>query len=125
VGDDQTVSVPFYSELKIWYNKNRSLNIILLQTGKGGYMKHNKNILFFLVLLLAATSFIVGRAEAQQAQPPAPAKPAFKPGEEPKIKFTEVSHDFGKVEQNASLKYSYVFKNEGKSTLIIENVKAS
>ena len=109
--------------------KNGSLNINFIAIGKRrlGYMKHNKNknILFFLVLLLAAACFIVGRAEAQQAQPPAPAKPAFKPGEEPKIKFTEVSHDFGKVDQNASLKYSYVFKNEGKSTLIIENVKAS
>ena len=88
-------------------------------------MKHNKNILFFLVLLLAAACFIVGRAEAQQAQPPVPAKPAQKSGEASKIKFVELSHDFGKVEQNASLKYSFVFKNEGKGTLIIENVKAS
>jgi hypothetical protein len=111
---------------KLWY-KGREFKHYFIANGKGrlGYMRQNKNILFFLVLLLAAACFIVGRAEAQQAQPPAPAKPAFKPGEEPKIKFTEVSHDFGKVEQNASLKYSYVFKNEGKSTLIIENVKAS
>jgi Na+-transporting methylmalonyl-CoA/oxaloacetate decarboxylase gamma subunit len=110
---------------KLWY-KGSEFKHYFIANGKRrlGYMRHNKNILFFLVLL-AAACFIVGRAEAQQAQPPAPAKPAFKPGEEPKIKFTEVSHDFGKVEQNASLKYSYVFKNEGKSTLIIENVKAS
>jgi len=75
-----------------------------------------------LVLLLAAAWLIPGRAEAQQ---PAPAQKAQKPGEAAKIKFPELSHDFGKVEQNASLKYSFVFKNEGKGTLIIENVKAS
>jgi hypothetical protein len=94
-------------------------------------MGHNKKNLLFLALLLTAAWCMTGRAEAQQAQPaqpaqpPAPVKQTFKPGEEPKIKFTELSHDFGKVEQNASIKYSYVFKNEGKSTLIIENVKAS
>ncbi len=88
-------------------------------------MRHNKNILLLLVLLLAAAWFMAGRAEAEQAQQPAPAQKAQKPGEPSKIKFTELSHDFGKVEQNASLKYSFVFKNEGKGTLIIENVKAS
>ena len=91
-------------------------------------MRHNKKNLLLLALLLTAAWGMTGRAEAQQAQPaqpPAPAKQTFKPGEEPKVKFTELSHDFGKVDQNASIKYSYVFKNEGKSTLIIENVKAS
>lgn len=88
-------------------------------------MSYNRNILLLLVLLLAAVCFMTGRAEAQQAQQPAPAQKAQKPGEASKIKFNELSHDFGKVEQNASLKYSFVFRNEGKSTLIIENVKAS
>jgi hypothetical protein len=87
-------------------------------------MRHTKNILLLLVLLLAAVWFMTGRAEAQQAQP-APAQKAQKPGEASKIKFNELSHDFGKVEQNSSMKYSFVFKNEGKGTLIIENVKAS
>jgi hypothetical protein len=86
-------------------------------------MRHTKNILLLLVLLLAAACFMTGRAEAQQAQQPA--QNAQKPGEASKIKFIELSHDFGKVEQNASLKYSFVFKNEGRGTLIIENVKAS
>lgn len=91
-------------------------------------MGQNKKNLLLLALLLTVAWCITGRAEAQQAQPaqpPAPAKQTFKPGEEPKIKFAELNHDFGKVEQNASLRYSYVFKNEGKSKLIIENVKAS
>jgi hypothetical protein len=88
-------------------------------------MRRNKNILLLLVLLMAAAWCMMGQAEAQQAQPPAPAQKAQKPGEAAKIKFTELSHDFGKVDQNASLKYSFVFKNEGKGTLIIENVKAS
>jgi hypothetical protein len=88
-------------------------------------MRHTKNILLLLVLLLAAAWFMAVRAEAQQAQQPAPAQKVQKPGEASKIKFNELSHDFGKVEQNSSLKYSFVFKNEGKGTLIIENVKAS
>lgn len=89
-------------------------------------MRHSKIILLLLVLLLAAVWFMTGRAEAQQAQQqPAPAQKAQKPGEASKIKFNELSHDFGKVEQNASLKYSFIFKNEGKGTLVIENVKAS
>jgi hypothetical protein len=91
-------------------------------------MGNTKKLLLLLSLTLAAVWCMTCRAQAQPAQPaqpPAPAKQTFKPGEEPKIKFTELSHDFGKVAQNASVKYSYVFKNEGKSTLIIENVKAS
>jgi len=85
-------------------------------------MRHTKKKLLLLTLLLTAALGMTGRAKAQQ---PAPAQNAQKPGEASKIKFSEVSHDFGKVEQNASLKYSFVFKNEGKGTLIIENVKAS
>jgi len=88
-------------------------------------MRHNKNIFFFLVLLLATAWFMTTRVEAQQAQPPAPEQKAQKPGEAAKIKFAELSHDFGKVEQSTSLKYAFVFKNEGNGTLIIGNVKAS
>jgi len=88
-------------------------------------MRRNKNILLLLVLLMAAAWCMMGQAEAQQPQPPAPAQKAQKPGEAAKIKFADLNHDFGKVEQNSSLKYSFVFKNEGKGTLIIENVKAS
>jgi hypothetical protein len=91
-------------------------------------MGHTKKVILLLVLMLAVAWFITGRTEAQQAQPaqtPAPVKQTFKAGEEPKIKFADLNHDFGKVDQNASIKYSFVFKNEGKSTLIIENVKAS
>jgi len=88
-------------------------------------MRYNNKALQLLVLLLPAVWCMLGSAEAQQAQPSAPAQKAQSPGEAAKIKFSELSHDFGKVDQNASLKYSFVFKNEGKGTLIIENVKAS
>ena len=78
-------------------------------------------VLFFVSLCLA-----VMQADAQQTQQqPEPAKAAQKTGDVPKIKFDEQSHDFGKVQQNTSIKYSYAFKNIGKGKLIIENVKAS
>ena len=78
-------------------------------------------VLFFASLCLA---FI--QADAQQTQQqPEPAKAAQKTGDAPKIKFDEQSHDFGKVQQNTPVKYSFTFKNVGKGKLIIENVKAS
>ncbi len=42
----------------------------------------------------------------------------------PHIEFKESSHDFGKVLQNAKPKYTFTFKNTGKSKLVIEKVKA-
>lgn len=78
-------------------------------------------VLFFASLCLA-----VMQADAQQTpEQPDQAKAAQKTGDAPKIKFDEKSHDFGKVQQNTSIKYSYAFKNVGKGKLIIENVKAS
>ena len=65
-------------------------------------------------------------ADAKQAQQqPEQAKGDQKTGDVPKIKFDEQSHDFGKVQQNTPVKYSFTFKNVGKGKLIIENVKAS
>lgn len=78
-------------------------------------------VLFFAALCLALMP-----ADAQQAkQQPEQAKGDQKTGDVPKIKFDEQSHDFGKVQQNTPVKYSFTFKNVGKGKLIIENVKAS
>ncbi|MDR2084037.1 MAG: DUF1573 domain-containing protein [Bacteroidales bacterium] len=42
----------------------------------------------------------------------------------PIIKFDKTVHDFGDVSQGESIRYSFKFKNEGKSDLIISNAKA-
>ena len=42
-----------------------------------------------------------------------------------KISFTEVSHDFGKVEQGIILEYSFKFTNEGEKPLVIKSVQPS
>jgi hypothetical protein len=78
------------------------------------------------VLFFAALCLAVMPADAQQAQQqPEQAKGDQKTGDVPKIKFDEQTHDFGKVQQNTPVKYSFTFKNVGKGKLIIENVKAS
>ncbi len=45
-------------------------------------------------------------------------------GETPgKIVFEKESHDFGKLESGEVVSYSFKFKNEGKSTLLIKQVR--
>lgn len=78
------------------------------------------------VLVIAALCLLAGvPADAQQAQQSAQAPAVQNTGEAPTIKFDELEHDFGKVEQNTSVKHSFNFKNVGKGLLVIENVKAS
>lgn len=43
----------------------------------------------------------------------------------PKIIFDNSTYDFGKVKSGTVIKFSYVFKNEGKQELIIHKVKSS
>jgi hypothetical protein len=42
----------------------------------------------------------------------------------PKIKFDELTHDFGKVPQQATLEHTFVFKNVGSGILHVKDVKA-
>lgn len=42
----------------------------------------------------------------------------------PVIKFVKTTHDFGDVSQGESIRYSFKFKNEGKSDLLIFSAKA-
>ena len=39
--------------------------------------------------------------------------------------FDEAIHDFGKISKDSSVKYTFNFKNTGKSTLVIERIKTS
>lgn len=60
----------------------------------------------------------VPEAAAQTAQP-------VNPEEAPVMKFEKESHDFGVVTSGEKVKYSFKFKNTGKSPLIISNAEAS
>ena len=42
---------------------------------------------------------------------------------EPGIEFYEMSHDFGDVSQNTTLKHTFLFMNIGNATLIIKKIK--
>jgi hypothetical protein len=60
----------------------------------------------------------VPAAAAQPAQP-------VNPAEAPVMAFEKESHDFGVVTSGEKVKYSFKFKNTGKSPLIISNAEAS
>jgi hypothetical protein len=65
------------------------------------------------VTLMALLGFCLSQAQAADTKAP-----------QPKIQFTELSHDFGKSAPNMELKHSFTFKNTGKAVLLIESVKA-
>ena len=46
-------------------------------------------------------------------------------GELPIMKFEEEEHDFGKITQGEKVSYSFKFKNEGKSNLVIASAQGS
>ena len=40
------------------------------------------------------------------------------------ISFDKIEHDFGKIRKNTVVKHTFHFENKGKSTLIIDRIKA-
>jgi hypothetical protein len=44
---------------------------------------------------------------------------------QPVLKFTETLHDFGKIEEGKVVEYTFKFKNSGKDTLKISDIKTS
>ncbi len=42
----------------------------------------------------------------------------------PKIQFDQLTHDFGKQEQNIEVKHVFTFKNIGDGTLLIDKISA-
>ncbi len=47
------------------------------------------------------------------------------PGHMPSFAWNETTHNFGKIPQGSPVSYNFVFKNKGKSPLIISGVKGS
>ena len=74
-------------------------------------MKAFRTPLQMALAVIAALGFCCSQAQAADTQAP-------------KIQFSETAHDFGKSMPNQELKHSFTFKNTGKATLIIEDVKA-
>ena len=62
--------------------------------------------LFALALIVCAT------AVAQEKAPNSP----------PKLVIPSFTHDFGEVKPGTALKYSFTFRNQGKSDLLIQSV---
>ena len=89
-------------------------------------MKHFRTLfikIFILLVFTCCVSATEGLSADQQKEKEKP-KATKKQEGAPKIKFDEMSHDFGKSFQNSSLKHTFTFKNVGKSVLNIEKVKA-
>ncbi len=81
--------------------------------------KQNKLLLSVFALILSLTWAGSLCADNQKDQ-----KISSTKNSGPKIKFEELSHDFGTTTQNSVLKHTFKFKNEGTEKLIIEKVKA-
>jgi len=76
-----------------------------------------KNVLNILLTLAIAISFIAA-IPADSDNPIANAGMA-------KFEWNETTHDFGKIEVNAPVEHKFTFTNNGKSPLVISNVKPS
>lgn len=68
------------------------------------------------VLALAVLISLSFAATAQDAELVAPAPPG------PFIKFSEMSHDFGDIEQGEKVAYTFEFTNTGDAPVVITNV---
>lgn len=71
---------------------------------------------FTLLTLVLLTAFAVKAQDSNttKADPNAPS-----------VVFSEDTHDFGEITQGDKVSYEFTFKNEGKSDLILKDVKAS
>lgn len=65
-----------------------------------------------LVAAFALGLMMCGAAVAQEKSPNGP----------PKLVIASFTHDFGEVKPGTALKYSFTFKNQGKSDLLIQGV---
>jgi len=100
----------------------------MLQLWKGKKSTVPVIISFFVFTLCLYSLFILGKLPASQqnqeenSQAPNQTE-ATKTA--PRIHFDILSHDFGRANQNETLKHTFTFKNVGTDILVIKNVKSS
>ena len=89
-------------------------------------MSHPVSLFLRLLLIVALTMGLCLSEVISAEQPPEinPKETSKAPETAPKIKFDELTHDFGKVPQQATLEHTFVFKNVGAGILHIKDVKA-
>ena len=72
------------------------------------------------ILIVLALTFLMATLCLAQEKPGDGA-----PNGSPKLVIPSFTHDFGEVKPGTALKYSFVFKNQGKSDLLIQSVTPS
>jgi archaellum component FlaG (FlaF/FlaG flagellin family) len=73
-----------------------------------------------LSVMIAFGGLMTASAQTPDVQPGAPVDPKAA-----EVKFEKETHDFGSIPQGTPATYEFVFKNTGKSPLIITNAAAS
>ena len=79
-------------------------------------------LLLLLAVLLVSCGSDEGKINTGLVNNPASATESSNT-KEPKIEFTEMEHDFGKIIQGEQVSYTYHFKNTGNAPLIITAVE--
>jgi hypothetical protein len=74
---------------------------------------------FILTAMIAFGGLLTVSAQAPDVQPGAT------DGKVAEIKFDKETHDFGNIPQGVPATYEFVFKNTGKTPLIVTNAAAS
>ena len=90
-----------------------------------------KNLFFLIVSIFIAVSVnaqttnTTSTPKAPNTTPAAASAPKVADPNAPVIVFTDDSHDFGEITQGDKVTCDFVFKNTGKTDLVLQNVKAS
>jgi hypothetical protein len=74
----------------------------------------------FILSLLAILTFSISCSQTSQTE-----NGVNIDSQGPIIKFNELSHDYGTMEQNGNGTFDFVFTNEGTEALILSNVRSS
>jgi len=82
-------------------------------------------VAFGTTIAFLAVSEASEKAEQTQTDSSTQATTAGKAEANPHIVFEETEHDFGTLGKQQTVKHTFVFKNEGDDTLVIENIKTT
>jgi hypothetical protein len=77
-----------------------------------------------LLSALAFAAFSLAASAQEKAPKPAPVAAVAQPGNMAAFKWTETTHDFGKIPQGKPVTFEYKFTNVGKVPLVISQAQA-